>query len=576
MIRQQAVRWLYSAFRLTGAGCLMLGLMAGSLAAQSPKAGKKAPKVKSDPLPKNLTYSKPLKTPGRVNLPLGSDRNLGKPLTTEQLDEIVAGELLKSGTAKGESKAGDDVFIRRVYLDVIGQLPGPAEIEEYVANSDPAKKSKLIDKLLGEKQFGQHWAHYWRDVVNYRGTAGMNRQIPFRHCEQWLADQFNKNAGWGDTVTKMLTAKGESDDNPQGYFLAAHEGKAEEVAGETARIFMGVQIACAQCHDHPNDTWKRDQFHELASFFGKVTVRPRRQQTSSMGGPMAEIFERRIEYRKPDLKDPTSPGEVTAPVFLTGQAIPLATSDSDRRKALATFVTSKRNTFFAKAFVNRVWYEFLGYGFTNPVDDLGSQKPVTMPKVFDALSKSFASSNYDVKLLMKTILNSRVYDRKFREVDMSYASDSLFKTINPTRLSSDQIFDAVDWVLGGLEDNAPNLPRRPNGRGNFKQVFGFDPSSDKNLVEGSIPQALVLMNNPQLQSRISAKRTGSLLNKLLKTNTDDNEIIRMLYLRVLARKPTSEETLAAASFLSEVDSREEAFEDFLWALLNSAEFIYKH
>ncbi|MFO0948916.1 MAG: DUF1553 domain-containing protein [Planctomycetota bacterium] len=542
----------------------------------------------SDPfvaLPKDLDAVAPSIVEGRVNLPLANAADLGEPLTTPQFDEILASEFDSGGAKGGVKRIPEDQFVRRVYLDVLGRLPAPADIDEYLASKDPDKKAKLIDRLLAMPQYGVNWARYWRDVIRYRSPDENNRPSPFGE-EAWLASQFNDNVGWDEIATALLTVRGLSTDEPAGFFFATYRGEQAELAGESARIFLGTQIGCAQCHDHPSDTWKRDQFHEFASFFGKTAVRLRPDLQGTKGQRFViEIGDAppRRQYRKPDLKDPSKAGEIVQPVFLTGQAIPQETSDSQRRESLAAWTTSKRNPLFAKAFVNRAWAELIGQGFTNPVDDLGQQKEVAYPRVFEELSRSFAASNYDVKRLVRLILNSSLYDRQYRELEGFLEDEALFENIHPTRLTADQIFDAIDWVLGDIDDGRTNLPIRPGNpgmrrspRAEFQAVFGFDPSQPREELDGTIPQALALMNNPTIHDRLDADKRGTLLNKLLATQPNDKEVLRMLYLRVLARKPTSGEISACQSYIRQVGNRAEAFEDILWSLLNTTEFLHNH
>lgn len=531
-------------------------------------------------LPANLDQIPVTMTKDRVNLTLlASETELGEPLSTAQLEELFRQEIDSSGNRKPAEPISDDQFIRRAYLDIIGRLPAPADIHEYLQDKSATKKARLIDRLLSTPQYGVNWARYWRDVVRYRAPDALERPSLFGE-EAWLAEEFNQNTRWDVIVTKILTARGLSHEVPQGFFLTMYRDDQAEAAGEISRIFLGTQISCAQCHDHPSDTWKRDQFHELASFLGKSIARPRPDLRDKTGIRfVAEITDAPLfkQYRKPDLDNPSNPGTFVQPVFLTGQALPMETSDTQRRAALAAFVTSKRNPLFAKAFVNRMWAELIGHPFTERVDDLGAQQAVAYPEVFEALSRSFAASDYDIKALLRVILNSDIYDRKFEENTGSLADERLFETINPTRLTADQIFDALDWVLGNLDNGQQlNLPRRPSPRGSVAQVFGYDPSMSQEEIEGSIPQALALMNNPGIQTRISASTSGSLLQKLLATQTNDKELIEMLYLRTLARKPTSAETATCQSYVRKIGDRAEAYEDILWSLLNSTEFLHNH
>ena len=524
---------------------------------------------------KNFTPYSADKT--RKTLKQISPSSLGSPITVEKLNAVLAAELVKLGQTSDGNPIPDDQFIRRVYLDVIGQLPSPADIREFMAEPSPTKRGKLVDRLLALPQFGENWGRYWHDAISYRNTAGRNREIPFEF-QPWISEQFNKNIGWDKIVTAIIAANGKSADAPQGLLLAAHEMMPAEMAGETARLFMGLQISCAQCHDHPNDHWKRTQFHELAAFFGKVVVR---RNVADMFRS-AEIQERRFggEYRMPNLENPSDPGTTTMPIFLTGQSAPSRAGDIERRTALAEMVTTPKNPLFAKAFVNRVWASFVGSPFTDAVDDIGEQHQPSLPKTFDALAKSFASSKYDVKRLMKTIVLSDAYQRQYEAAGEESSPKS--SAAAPIRLASTQIFDALTWAVGDLGPPRNRLlggPRAQRFQGvsqMVETVFGFDPSSDAGEIEGSIPQALLLMNNPQIHGRINANRSETILAKVLKSHPSNDDAIRALYLRVLARTPTEAELGRCRSFLSEVSNRGEAFEDILWALVNTVEFLHNH
>ncbi|HVJ80147.1 MAG TPA: DUF1549 domain-containing protein [Planctomycetia bacterium] len=513
----------------------------------------------------------------RQNLKSVNPRTLGAPLTPERLDSTLAAEL-EAAEARPGKPISDAQFVRRVYLDLIGQLPAPADISDYLADASPDKKAKLIDRLLALPEFGVNWGKYWHDAISYRNTGGKNREFPFA-LESWLVERFNAGDGWDKIVAAMLTANGPSDENPQGMFIAAHDGMAAELAGETARLFLGIQISCAQCHDHPTDHWKRDQFHELAAFYGKTALRPVVNngmragfQITTRGGRTGG------EYRKPNLQDPSDPGTVVQPAFLTGQPLPPGQADLDRRKALAEFVTSRKNGYFAKAFVNRVWAEMIGEGFTPAVDDLGDQHPPVFPKTFEALGRSFAATNFDVKKLFRLVALSSAYGTNLAGAEGESESNG----VQPTRLTAAQIYDSLRWTLGGLGERTardgfvgPRLRAQSFG-GMMETAFGFDPSSDAGSLEGSIPQALLLMNNAQLHARIAGKSTDDLLPKLLKSHPKDEDAIVALYLRVLARRPSQEEISRCHSYLREASGRTEAFEDLLWALLNTAEFLHNH
>lgn len=468
-------------------------------------------------------------------------------------------------------------FVRRLFLDLIGRLPAPADVTEFADNPSTEKQTKLVDHLLALPQFGRRWGEYWSDVVRYRSTnQQLNRFRAYREVD-WLADQFHRNRPWSEIVSDMLTAEGMSDDAPEAFFIASHQGDPVELAGEASRIFLGTQVACAQCHDHPYDPWKRDQFHELAAFFGKTSFRLRRDLAQTTGRPftleVGPALRLNQQYRMPDLSDPSAQGTVTQPVFLSGQPVPLMTSDAQRRDALSAFITSPKNPTFAKAFVNRIWYELVGTAFVEPIDDLSAHREVCHPEIFDALASSFAASGYDIKRLIRTIVLSAPYRDSLAQTS---SRTSAGEQVPAQRLSAPVLFANLEWVLGQIDDGrAPLGRRRTSPRDTFERTFGFDPSKPGSEIEGSIPQTLLLMNNATLEQRLHAETPGTLLNKLLKTQSSAQAVIEILYLRVLGRTPTRQDVAICQAHLRSVTDRRAGFEDVLWALLNSSEFLYE-
>lgn len=536
-------------------------------------AGKKAvDKQPTAVLPARLDSIKPKAVDGRTVLPR-TPAATHEPLTPETLSQLYEEAVGKTG-----KPVSDAVFIRRVYLDLVGRVPAPADVIEYSEDKSRNRKEKLVDQLLSLPQYGQHWGKYWSDVVRYRATnQQLNRLSAYGEVD-WLAEMLNDNRPWSEIVTDILTARGLDDEVPAGFFIACHDGNAAELAGEASRIFLGTQIACAQCHDHPYDPWKRDQFHELAAFFGRTTFRVRRDLLEEKGRPLVlEVSaspKPNTQYRKPDLKDPSKPGDVVQPVFLTGQPIPLQTSDEQRREAIAAFATSDKNSMFAKAFVNRMWYELVGYGFVEPIDDLSPKRAPMHEPLFNALADSFIASNYDIKGLVRTIVLSTAYDRTIAKGEAASEEDSRV----PRRLSAPQIYANLEWVLGQIDQGgaAFNNRRIATGQARFEQVFGFDPSMPPDEIEASVSQALLLMNSKTLEGRLDAQKPGTLLNKILATQSTDDGVVDMLYLRVLGRHATRQDLAVCTEHLQSAPNRAEAAEDILWALINSTEFVHEH
>lgn len=500
-----------------------------------------------------------------------------QPLQTGEIDRLVMAEY-RAKDVSPVPLISDEQFIRRVTLDLTGQLPLPADVDEFVADKDSQKRAKFVNQLLDSEEYARHWSKYWRDVVSSRLTE--LRVILFQRVfEEWMFQQLKANRGWGDIAKEIITAEGGADsDNPgqngNVFFLAAHFGAdaINERTAETSRVFLGIQLQCAQCHDHPSDQWKRIQFHEMAAFFARLRdARNPRQGVAVVSVP-------RGEHQMPSKEDPKKTTTVL-PRFLTGKAPTADLDDKSRRLALAQEITDKENFWFAAAFVNRMWNELMGQGFYMPVDDMGPGKDVVFPSVLARLTGSFRASNYDIKGLLRDIVNTQTYQRQSR-LNEATTQHLNFATVYPTRLRAEALWQSLVNVLGnpGGGPRGPNRPNLPFARGGlegaFKQEFDFDPSVKSDDVEGSVPQALIMMNNPAINQRIKAVGTN-LLGRILSAYDKEDEALKALYLRVLARKPTDRELEKSRGYIKKTGNRAEAYEDILWALLNSTEFLTK-
>ncbi|MBI1915414.1 MAG: DUF1549 domain-containing protein [Planctomycetes bacterium] len=511
-----------------------------------------------------------------------------RPLETGEIDRLIVKELQVSGI-RPAGRTTDEQFVRRIHLDLTGKLPLPADVTEFVADTSPNKRAKLIDRLLDSDEYAAHWAHYWRDVMSARLTDFRGRALS-RSFEGWMIEQLKKNRSWDKIARDLLTAEGECRFDDTGktgniFFLGAHSGAdaPSEMAAETSRVFLGIQINCAQCHDHPYDQWKRAQFHELVAYFARTGNRLVRDTESNrfVGIALTSPPFRR-EHRMPSKDDPRT-GTVVHPKFLDGTSPGRALGDRQRRNSLANAVTGKSNYWFSGAFVNRTWGELMGQSFYQPVDDMGPQKEAMFGPVLTRLAGSFRGTDHDIKALFRAVLNSETYQRQTR-LGESAGEHLQFAALYPTRLRADALWDSLTTVLGRMGAPGGGPARRPGaggpfaGRfgleGQFKEEFRFDPSLKPEDVEGSIAQALILMNNPQINQRIAA--TGNnVLGRILSAHASDEEALHMVYLRALARKPTDREKQKCLSYIKKIGKRTEAFEDILWALINSTEFQTK-
>ncbi len=507
-----------------------------------------------------------------------------------------AGPRLAATDFKASKPADDETFLRRASMDLIGRPPSPAEVTSFVLDPSPDKRAKLVDRLLAKPEFGENWARYWRDVIMYRRSED-RALLAAPTLTQYLTEQFNKDVPWDQVARSFITATGDVRENGATGLIAAQFGQTAEVTAEVSRIFMGIEIQCANCHNHPTDRWKRTQFHELAAFFPRIAMRPVNkgakagQRSFEVAGndrprPFApknpNLPRGEAEHYMPDLKNPSSKGTLMQPVFfLTGQKLPEGSTDAERRSTIAKWITSKQDPWFPKAFVNRIWAELVGEGFYEPVDDIGPDRDCVAPKTLEYLANQFVQHDYDVKWLYRTIMATAAYQRESRSRHLP--GETPFVSNCPQRLRGDELFSALMAAVGLQDDRAG----RPSGggmgaryqprdlRGIFNAVFGYDPSVRRDEVTGSIPQALVLMNSPQLARAIDGKRTETALGELLSSTKSDEAVATELYLRCLAREPKSSEMEVCLEHVKKTGNRAEAFEDILWALVNTTEFLHR-
>jgi len=520
-----------------------------------------------------------------------ADCRAARPASTSvarQVDRAIAAEVFGE-TTKLAPLVDDPTFLRRVWLDIVGDIPTPAQLTAFVLDPAADKRRTIVRRLLDNPHYGQNWARYWRDVVFYR-VLEERALIAANAMEVDLAEWLNQNIGWDQIAAKFVTARGDVQEIGSTAIMMAQDGRTEEMTAEISRIFLGIQIQCAQCHDHPYDRWKREQFHELAAFFPRVGVRVANGLTKRSfevyasdraARPRRKNNDRRPqpEHLMPDLDNPTAPGTTMQPkFFLTGATMPLGTIDVDRRAQLAQWLTS--NEWFAIALVNRLWSELVGEGFYEPVDNLGPDRQATAPKTLKILARKFVASGYDLQWLIQTICQTEAYQRESRPRRGLEATP--FVANVPQRLRSDQLYSAVLTALDVEEQHAaPRVNRRRASlpRSQFALVFGYDPSVARDTVPATIPQALALMNSWQIDRMVVA-RESNMLTGLLATvpdeeQLDEEQLIVELFLRCLSREPDPSELATARAYVGRVDNRKKAFEDLLWVILNMAEFRYR-
>jgi hypothetical protein len=517
-------------------------------AGETARSAPRRPKPKPPPAIKNLPE---LKTPEdklrfleMIRQTFPAIRSTSVSFRPDDLDKMLERYVSEGTTTEFAPLVDDETFLRRVSLDLSGTVPTAAEVKAFVADGDPKKRARVVDELLAGDAYARKWARYWRSVIFYESDANRNSVNP-QALEDWLFEQFRDGAPWDRIVAELVSASpqrvkdkkpqenGWQQDDGRNNFILACERKPEIIASQTARIFMGISIGCAECHDHPFDDWEREQFHELAAFFAPG------------------------KYYMTDQEDPAQKTEMQAR-FLLGEEPPLGLKPDQRRVALAAYlIYNPDNYWFARAHVNRVWNELMGDGFYS-VDSLGPDKEVVHQLVVNRIAASFRHTGFDMRWLFRMIANSHAYQREIRTI----SSDSdLFTAVRPARLRPYEVADSVERLIGENK----GLTKAIN------DTFDQNPSVPQRDLEGSVQQALLLMNNAALHDRLSK---GPLKTELMAIK-GDRELVREAFLAVLARTPTDDETARYVSYLKDVGNKDEAVDDIVWVLVNSAEFVTK-
>jgi hypothetical protein len=489
-----------------------------------------------------------------------------------ELDQLVAAQ---PGAQAQTARQSDEQFLRRISFDLIGRQPTLAEQQAFAADTAADRDAQLVERLLASEEFGVNWANYWCDTIAYRVPPPELTYLNYKPLKTWLAVKLYQNAPWSEIAHALITATGKVDDVPAATFVGYHAADPTKLAGETSRIFLGQQIGCAQCHDHPFDRWQRSQFHELAAFF----ARAKSKLPWNDGGATVVSAADRGEYLMPDMADPRKKGSQMQPTVLDGDPLGKGKSDAERREQLAAWITAADNPWFAKSLTNRIWSRTMGRGFYEPIDDLGNSATPVWPQVHAALAEHFKATGYDLKDLFRLIARTDAYRRGIRTANAATVASVADA---PLRLRGDEVFTALTVAIQLPNYTPPKVeptdairfpPPPLSTRDLVNAVFGSDPSFTPVDAPRTMAQALWMMNNDQLDKQIDASPgSGTMLAQLLATQSDDSVVVRELYSRVLSRPATEAELALAQDHLQTVGDRGAAFEDLLWSLVNSTEF----
>lgn len=513
-------------------------------------------------------------TEGSQAIVVPADSKYQRPQVPEfnYIDKLVHEKLNKLRIIPADL-ASDEIFLRRVFLDVVGLPPTVEERNKFLTDTRPEKRAALIDELLERKEFTEMWVMKWAELLQIRTFNNGPQQVSYKaalNYYQWLRERIAGNVPFNELIRQILSAKGGTFSSPATNYFQI-EQDVLKLTENTAQVFMGTRIQCAQCHNHPFDRWTMDDYYSFVSFFAQVKRKPAEDPRERI------VFDEGGETQHPVTK------QNMPPKFLGGPKPEI--KNQTRREALAGWLASAENPWFAKNVANIVWAHFLGIGIVDPVDDMRVSNPPSNPELLDALAKKFVADNYDLKKLVRDICNSRTYQLSTRTNETNLNDNRNFSHAMVRRVRAEVLLDCISRVTStpnkfkGLplgsravqiaDGNTSNYFLTTFGRATRATVCSCEVKMEPNLS-----QALHLLNGETTQQRI---RQGKIVENLLMEKKEPGEIIRTLYLTTLSREPTDmemEKLLAAAS--ADPKARRETLEDIFWALLNSKEFIFNH
>jgi hypothetical protein len=491
------------------------------------------------------------------------------PPSANFIDDLVY-EKLRQLQYQPSELCSDNEFVRRVYLDVIGELPTIAEQDSFHGDQSPHPRQRLIDNLLDRPEHARFWALKWGDLLLLQKNRVKESGV--YKFYQWLVDAFETNKPFNQFAAELLTAQGSTYDHPAAnYYRACNDpiGAAET----TAQLFLGSRIQCAKCHNHPFENWTQDNFYGLTAIFQRVNRKPGMR------------FDEEIVYlaREGEVHQPRT-GQIMKP-WLPGGDVLDDKAVQDRRRAFADWLTSPTNQFFARVGVNRIWAEVMGQGIVDPVDDFRQSNPPANPVLLDKLADDFIQHGYDQKHILRTILGSRTYQLSSQPTKLNEDDTRLFSHSKMRLLTAEQLLDAVCQVTQ-VNEVFPGLPAgtrateipSPDFDQAFLDTFGRPGRATACECErgktSTLAQAIELFNGPMIQKKLADKRNR--FHRQLGEGLAHKEVIEQLYRAAVCRRPTGADLKAAIEHIATKKKPSDGFEDVCWALLNTEEFLTQH
>ncbi len=506
----------------------------------------------------------------RGTVPLGIKVD-NLPPSSGYIDDLVFKKLIELGLPPSEV-SDDGTFLRRVTIDIAGRLPNQAETEQFLADQDVSKRARAIDRLLASSDYADYFANKWAAVLRNK-RANNARKMHTYGFHDWIQRSLMENRPYDQFVREVITASGDSQYNPPVNWYNEVKDQSAQLE-DTAQLFLGLRIQCARCHHHPFEKWSQDDYYGFSAFFSRVGRKPSPSDTQR-----SRIFHRRGVASAINPKT----GQSVKPTGLGAAAFDIP-ADVDPREQLADWMARPDNPFFARALVNRYWKHFFGRGLVDPEDDMRVTNPASNPALLDALAADFIESGFDLKHLVRTIANSQTYQLSATPNDYNENDKQNFSRYYPRRLKAEVLLDSID-VLTATPTQFAGLPagtravQLPDNAFDsyFLTVFGRPESASacecERTGDANLAQHLLLLNSKEIQAKLVSGRSVQLADD----KREHVAKIGELYLTALSREPDPEEiTIALAHIDKHQTNVRAAYEDIIWSLINTKEFLFNH
>jgi hypothetical protein len=522
----------------------------------------------------------------------------------EQINKMIE-QVWTDYELRPSREATEGEWCRRVYLDLIGRIPSVDELNEFLDDQSEDKKKNLVDKLLYDdaytEEFARNWTTIWTNLLIGRtGGTDNDSMINRGGMQKYLRDSFAREKSYDKMVYELVTATGSTKPGVKGFngatnFLIdkVNEEDASLATAATTKIFLGLQVQCTQCHNHPFNDWKQQKYWEMNAFFRQAKAfRSEMMAADDMLGAPARLLDQ--DFAGESKKNPNEAElfyelrngllSVAYPVFVDGTEIDKSgyVRVSNRREKLADLMIG--SPYFTRSIANRMWGHFLGYGFTSPLDDLGPHNIPSHPELLEYLSDEFRKSNFDLRQLMSWVVLSRPYGLSSKRSSYNEQDDPMlgespkFTHFYIRQMEAEQLYESLLIATevaktGSYEDQEK---QKAKWMAQFTSAFGNDEGEESTNFNGTIPQILMMFNGDLVRNATSTGK-GTPINRLAYSNLNDGKKVDHLFMAGLSRKPNSQEKdIARVLYQTHAEDQKEALRDIWWVILNTNEFIFNH